>query len=436
MSGLLSTNTSIVLLDFTSVSSPSLTLPSTTLEHGRLLVFKNISSNLSTQVCEIRTNGQDLFENNVSSFFLTTEQAHINFVANSTLQRWLYLGGIQATGAGISSFTFQTIQTSTVTFITPSYSNPNASTSVQTNTFTSSLKSISTTTNHLTCSNSIQSYTFTTNFLQPSTINQNYVQYPGHFSGRPPFSPSSFTQMALWLDGQFITSTPSTLTQGTPLTYWFDKSQYTTEVSSIKDYYPIYDYSQVFQRSLPYFSASPMFAKFPSAYTGTGITSFAVWSFPDLTYHENPVIYSLTRPGVYEYSDDQTFYGTVAISTVITAQREDILLQYDTLGQAETGTIFLTATKFDDTTSLFNVNGISTTTNPSFCNTTMNVDITCVGGTTGISYEDHHGHIAELLVYFSSLTYSEIQKVEGYLAWKWGANRKLPLTHPWYSIAP
>lgn len=437
MSALLSTNTSVVLLDFTSASSPLVTLPSTATQHGRLLTFKNISSNLSTQLCEIRTNGQDLFETNLSSFLFSNSSAHINFVANSTIQRWLYLGGIEATAARIPVLTVSTfLNPSTLDFLVPSFTNLTGSTSVSTLTATSSLSTYLTRTQDLTVFSTIQNSIWETNFLQPSTINQNHTQYPSHFSGRPTFSPSSISTLSLWLDGAAVLSTPSTLTNNVPIHYWWDKSAYTTEVSTIGDPHPSYTYAPVFNQYLPYFSTSPMFAKFPANYTGTGITSFSVWTLPDLSFHENPTIYSLTRPGLWEYTDDQTFYGTVVISTVITAQRKDILKQYDTYGLEEVNTPFLTATLFDDTKSWFNVNGISSLTASTACNTTMNVNITCVGGTTGISYENHHGWIAEVLVYFSSLSYSNIQKIEGYLAWKWGLQRKLPLTHPWYSIAP
>jgi hypothetical protein len=44
--------------------------------------------------------------------------------------------------------------------------------------------------------------------------------------------------------------------------------------------------------------------------------------------------------------------------------------------------------------------------------------------------------IHELLVYNTVLTIPERQRVEGYLAWKWGLNSKLPSTHPYFDVAP
>lgn len=43
----------------------------------------------------------------------------------------------------------------------------------------------------------------------------------------------------------------------------------------------------------------------------------------------------------------------------------------------------------------------------------------------------------EILIYSGNLTLTQIQRVEGYLAWKWGVNTSiLPTTHPYYKFRP
>ena len=45
-----------------------------------------------------------------------------------------------------------------------------------------------------------------------------------------------------------------------------------------------------------------------------------------------------------------------------------------------------------------------------------------------------NGSLSELLVYSATLTSTQRQSVEGYLAWKWGVKPSLPATHPFYSL--
>ena len=44
------------------------------------------------------------------------------------------------------------------------------------------------------------------------------------------------------------------------------------------------------------------------------------------------------------------------------------------------------------------------------------------------------GYIAEVLVYFNTLTTAQIQAIEGYLSWKWGLQGNLPGGHPNSSV--
>ena len=46
------------------------------------------------------------------------------------------------------------------------------------------------------------------------------------------------------------------------------------------------------------------------------------------------------------------------------------------------------------------------------------------------------GNINEIILYKITLTTNQRQQIEGYLAWKWGLQSSLPVTHPYYSAAP
>lgn len=57
-----------------------------------------------------------------------------------------------------------------------------------------------------------------------------------------------------------------------------------------------------------------------------------------------------------------------------------------------------------------------------------------IGSYAGTS-DFYAGELAELIVYTNSITKEQQQKVEGYLAWKWGLQASLPKTHP-YAVFP
>lgn len=60
-----------------------------------------------------------------------------------------------------------------------------------------------------------------------------------------------------------------------------------------------------------------------------------------------------------------------------------------------------------------------------------------IGLDYGYSTSPFSGNIYEILVYNSTLSNTDRQNVEGYLAWKWGLQASLPTTHPYYgSIRP
>jgi hypothetical protein len=53
--------------------------------------------------------------------------------------------------------------------------------------------------------------------------------------------------------------------------------------------------------------------------------------------------------------------------------------------------------------------------------------------TNDAGFESLQGNIGEVLLFNRTLRRSEIEQIEGYLAWKWGIQRSLPVTHPYYN---
>jgi hypothetical protein len=57
-------------------------------------------------------------------------------------------------------------------------------------------------------------------------------------------------------------------------------------------------------------------------------------------------------------------------------------------------------------------------------------------GTRGDSGTSFTGFFYEILVFNVALSTSDRQKMEGYLAWKWGLQKSLPSSHPFFNFPP
>jgi hypothetical protein len=58
-------------------------------------------------------------------------------------------------------------------------------------------------------------------------------------------------------------------------------------------------------------------------------------------------------------------------------------------------------------------------------------------GTRGDNFTKMTGNISEIIAYnASSFSTSQLQQLEGYLAWKWGLRSNLPATHPFRNVPP
>lgn len=86
-------------------------------------------------------------------------------------------------------------------------------------------------------------------------------------------------------------------------------------------------------------------------------------------------------------------------------------------------------------TTQINVDGTSytaSTASPAFLTTGATMYIGAANGPT----EYWNGNIFEILVYNATLSTTDRQRLEGYLAWKWGVQTSLPAGHPFRNAAP
>ena len=114
--------------------------------------------------------------------------------------------------------------------------------------------------------------------------------------------------------------------------------------------------------------------------------------------------------------------------------------------------LYTSAELRNSTASLYTLDAnaaVNTTFGNIYYPSNSSISILSVSGITGsstlyqgICYDRNGTHVgwcgdlAEVLVYSTALTNTQHQQVEGYLAWKWGMQAQLPITHPYYGAAP
>lgn len=93
---------------------------------------------------------------------------------------------------------------------------------------------------------------------------------------------------------------------------------------------------------------------------------------------------------------------------------------------------FIGSIVYDNTQRQLTANGVVEVTNAGPVGGEVNLNQIRIGYSTNSNLDSSVG---ELILYGGS-DVATIQKLEGYLAWKWGLTSKLPIAHPYKSVAP
>jgi hypothetical protein len=246
-----------------------------------------------------------------------------------------------------------------------------------------------------------------------------------------PTTPLTIPGCQLWLD---VTDSTTTVSSGN-LTSIKDKSTSTT--TTLSSTLPTYNSSLI--NGLPGISfngSSFIRGNFSSAYTGSNFIVFTVASM-DLATHVNGRLISFSVPGSLDYSSTERAIpilragGDAAVSTI----RSQNLGNTTSIGF---NTNYLFCTEFTGSTYNFYLNGSRTSTassSGSFNISTWGVGyLADYGGTDDSAY--WRGTFGECIIYFGSLTTTQRQTIETYLANKWGLQPSLPINHPYKTIPP
>ena len=219
------------------------------------------------------------------------------------------------------------------------------------------------------------------------------------------FDPRSIVGCSLWLDGADTATMNSTPT----VTSWTDKSGQGYTVTGTATY-----------------SAGTM------TFNGTNQAfSNTSYVFPSNAYSMFAVYSNTTAPGATSYmnvvygSGGYPMVGVYGSSKFVSAR--SVVANTGALSpNVAASNVLVSATYTPSTFSPF-INGSAETT---LAGTTLAATGLYVGGPTNY----FSGSISEILIYSATLTSTQRQSVEGYLAWKWGIKSSLPATHPFYSL--
>jgi hypothetical protein len=253
----------------------------------------------------------------------------------------------------------------------------------------------------------------------------------GIATGGSAFSPSSITSMAVWLDS----SDPTYMVvSGSNVSAFLDKSG--NNRSTINKYGSVYAASND-QNSLTsvVFNTGGFTGNFGSTYTGSEVTGFIVGTMSNVTptydRYMSIGVLGTGEPGNNLYAN--LIYRDTNVSSLGTDRNGSYV---GPINVPANNTYFIASARQGSNSTFLGVNGAIPTTTAgraaAFGYSGYGIGV----GTTANLAQSVRGKIGEWLIYHANLAPFDRQKVEGYLAWKWGLDSNLPTTHPFKTAAP
>ena len=261
-----------------------------------------------------------------------------------------------------------------------------------------------------------------------TTVNVPWLMY--NLTIPPPFTPKNITGLQLWFDAADPNANGLLPSNGETVSTWVDKSgnlrNATVAAGKIGGTYST-------SNKAVYFSAAN--TGYVTSYTANPSleTMFVVFNNPSPSGNNNMVIGG--PQGARSLSGG--FAGGGAGVGAVSYLNNEVTwsgMASMPAGTYTSGTTVIITGQVNGLTTSISQNGgtiYSNTTASAFSNVT-----TYLG--TDYYYSGYYyiGYEMEVIFYNFLLSLSQRQQVEGYLAWKWGLQASLPLSHPYYSAAP
>jgi hypothetical protein len=264
--------------------------------------------------------------------------------------------------------------------------------------------------------------------LPPNALLSNkFTNTPAAPAGPPPFAPSDIANLTLWLDGADAT----TLTlSGSDVVTWTDKSiignNYTQASSGSR---PVYQLDPVFGfNGLLFDGVSDNLQ--PVDNTKRSVNS-SIWNVFFVSRFTGNVdnfmtVYRGFLTGFWaRFRDDTIKWSFYNLNTDVeyVQERNNARGVFSEVNYTTEHTVYQNGSQIGTAVPIPPVN--------------VQSDWIALGGNGSNANENMTGYIFEFIIYNGSvLTTLERQKVEGYLAWKWGLQSTLPADHPYKAAKP
>ena len=241
------------------------------------------------------------------------------------------------------------------------------------------------------------------------------------------FDPRSIPGCALWLDA----ADQSTITGSSPVTAWKDKSinGVTLSATGSPTVTTVNGLNSLSFNGSSYFSLNP--------YTKMSGATYAAW-FAVANITNSSASYAGVVGTSFTanfYSQNQMYINSGSLMIYYRVRSSDTASNTSIPLNAGTG---LLSTTTDFTAGTYQVfqNGKGGTLQTNGLTGTLDAtQVSLLVGYSGYAGEAYiQGTISEILLYTRTLTTTQRQSIEGYLAWKWGIKSSLPATHPFYSL--
>jgi len=286
-------------------------------------------------------------------------------------------------------------------------------------------------------------------YLSGPPIPQMAFPYTPHIKIEVPKNlvPYTVPGLSLWLDSQEYSTLTIPNTTTNAVTAWADKSGLRNNTISTGGVNVVYTPNAINGYPALSFTAgggttdattSWFRGSFNTTYTGTTIQAFAV-ALMSSSSRPNARILALGTLGTNDYDNGASCFMFIRntsaqslwvgrsgqyLSAAIPSYTSAFIIQSSHVGTAGTGGTSETET--------ISVNGNLTPATGSVTGLTQNFSIANYSVGAQLLQDGNagwEGYIAEVLVYFNTLTTQQIQAIEGYLSWKWGLQGNLPSGH-------